>query len=299
MSRIITSNYIEKLNEVIDEFDSSPELNFLVDFFIEEVQKDQNRKGSRNQKVFSANTLVKLNEIKGSEELRRIFAYTNIIFKSFTGQYLHIHINADLSENLVDNLITLFAWEGIVGCSYCKDLLLNETNYLNKKIDPNLILPSNNNQHIINQIYRERFGLKHRLKLIAQINCLSEYTVNNGLLLNLNTSAGSCVNLSEFSEFPESFNSYVNFGDTLRNTFKKLGEDKVLRLSTIVNLFPSITGQNIWYKDFIRDEVSRYNNFKKVITITSGEKTPEALLEMQKQNKFLADEIYTLFSFEL
>ena len=91
----------------------------------------------------------------------------------------------------------------------------------------------------------------------------------------------------------------MNFGDTLRYTFKKLGEDKVLRLSTIVNLFPSITGQNIWYKDFIRDEISRYNNFKKVITITSGEKTPEALLEMQKQNKFQADEIYTLFSFEL
>jgi hypothetical protein len=299
MSRIIKDNYFDKLNAHIEEFEQSTNLSSLVNFFIEEVQKDQNRKGSRNQKVFSANNLVKLNEIKGSEELRRIFAYTNIIFKSFTGQYLHIHINADLSENLVDNLITLFAWEGIVGSSYCKDLLLNETNYLNKKIDPNLILPSNNNQHIINQIYRERFGLKHRLKFIAQINSLSENTVNNGLLLNLNTSAGNSVHLSEFSEFPESLNSYVNFGDTLRNTFKKLGENKVLRLSTIVNLFPSITGQNIWYKDFIRDEISRYNNFKKVITITSGEKKPEALLEMQKQNKFQAEEIYTIFSFEL
>ena len=43
----------------------------------------------------------------------------------------------------------------------------------------------------------------------------------------------------------------------------------------------------------------QYNNFKKVVTITSGEKTLEALLEMQKQNKFQADEIYTLFPFEL
>jgi hypothetical protein len=141
--------------------------------------------------------------------------------------------------------------------------------------------------------------MKHRLNFIAYINSLPETTVNNGLLLNLNTSAGNCVNLSEFSEFPDSLTSFVNFGDTLRNTFKKMGEDKVLRLSTIVNLFPSITGKNIWYKDFIRDEISRYNNFKKVITITSGEKTPEALLEMQKHNKFQADEIYTIFSFEL
>ena len=299
MSRIITDNYFDKINALIEGFEQSTNLSSLVNFFIEEVQKDQNRQGSRNQKVFSANNLVKLIEIRDSEELRRIFAYTNIISKSFTGQYLHIHINADLSENLVENLITLFAWEGIVGCSHCKDLLLNETNYLNKKIGANLILPSNNNQHIINQIYRERFGIKHRLNFIAQINRLPENTANNGLLLNINTSAAKCVNLSEFSEFPESLNSYINFGDTLRNTFKKLGEDKVLRLSTIVNIFPSITGQSIWYKDFIRDEISRYNNFKKVVTITSGEKTLEALLEMQKQNKFQADEIYTLFSFEL
>ncbi len=78
-----------------------------------------------------------------------------------------------------------------------------------------------------------------------------------------------------------------------------MGREKVERLSMIINLFPSITGKNIWYKDFMSDEISRYNNFKKIITITSGEKTPEALLEMQKQNKFQAEEIYTIFSFEL
>ena len=47
------------------------------------------------------------------------------------------------------------------------------------------------------------------------------------------------------------------------------------------------------------DEISRYSNFKKVITITSGEKRPEALLEMHIQKKFQAEEIYTIFSFEL
>lgn len=299
MSRIITDNYFDKINALIEEYEQSTNLSSLMNFFIEEVQKDQKRQGGRNQKVFSANNLLKLIEIRDSEELRRIFAYISIISKSFTGQYLHIHINADLSDNLVDNLITLSAWEGIIGCSFCKDLLLSETNYLNKKIGPYVKLPSDNNLHIINQIYREIFGMKHRLKFIAKINSLTESSVTNGLLINVNTSAGSCVNLSEFSEFPESLNCCVNFGDNLRNTFKKLGEDKVLRLSKVLNLFPSITGQNIWYKDFIRDEISRYNNFKKVITITSGGKTPEALLEMQKQNKFQADEIYTIFSFEL
>ena len=78
-----------------------------------------------------------------------------------------------------------------------------------------------------------------------------------------------------------------------------MGREKVERLSMVLNLFPSITGKGIWYKDFIRDEIKKYNNFKKVITISSGEKTSEQLLEMQKQNKFQAEEIYTIFSFEL
>ena len=78
-----------------------------------------------------------------------------------------------------------------------------------------------------------------------------------------------------------------------------MGREKVERLSLIINLFPSITGKNIWYKDFMSDEINRYNNFKKIITITFGEKTPEELLEMQKQKKFQAEEIYTIFSFEL
>jgi len=299
MSRIITNNYIVKLNELIDEFRGSPNLNSFVDFFNEEILKDLTRKVNRNQKIFSSNAVEKINELKNLEELKRIYAYINIIINAFPDQYLHIHINSDFSEKISDNLITLFTWEALVGTSYEKNLLENEIKALKIETRSDLIIANDNNGHVTNQIFRRRHGLKHKLRFIEKINSQTNDTSNSGILININTSAFSCVNLSEFSEFPESLNSYVNFGDTLRNTFKKLGEDKVLRLSKIVNLFPSITGQNIWYKDFIRDEISRYNNFKKVITITSGEKTPVALLEMQKQNKFQADEIYTLFSFEL
>jgi hypothetical protein len=299
MSRIINNKYLEKLNELVSEFESSPNLNSLIDFFQEEVQKDQNRKGNRNQKVFSANNLVKLSEIKDSVELRRIFVYTNVILKDFTGQYLHIHINADLSENLVENLISLFAWEASVNCSYDQDFLDNEINFLKLESKRDLIMPNDNNGHATNQIFRKRYGIKHKLKFIEQIKSLPDKTVRNGLLLNLNTSANSYVNLSEFSMCLESLNKFVNFGYSRKEIFNEMGREKVEKLSTIINLFPSITGKNIWYKDFMSDEINRYNNFKKVITITSGEKTPEALLEMHKQKKFQAEEIYTIFSFEL
>ena len=299
MSRIITNNYIVKLNELINEFGSSPNLYSFVDFFIEEVRKDQNRKGNRNQKIFSSNDVEKLNELKNSDELKRLYAYINIIINAFPDKYLHIHINADLSEKISDNLITLFTWKALVESLYETDLLENEIEALNIETRSDLIMPNDNNGHVTNQIFRRRHGLKHKLRVVEKINGQTNDTSNIGILININTSAFGCVNLSDFSGFPESLNSYVNFGDTLRNTFTKMGEDKVLRLSTIINLFPSITGKNIWYKDFIRDEISRYNNFKKVITITSGEKTPEALLEIYKQKKFQVEEVYTLFSFEL
>ncbi len=299
MSRIITNNYILKLNELINEFESSPNLNSFVDFFKEEILKDQNRKGNRKHKIFSSNDVEKINELKNDDKLKRIYAYINIIINAFPGQYLHIHINSDFSEKIFDNLITLFTWKALAESSCEKNLLDNEIEALNKETSSVLVMPNDNNGHATNQIFRRRYGLKHKLRILEKIKSQTNETSNCGMLININKSAFGCVNLSDFSEFPESLNSYVNFGDTLRNTFVKLGEENVLRLSIILNLFPSITGQSIWYKDFIRDEISRYNNFKKVITITSGEKTPEALLEMQKQNKFQADEIYTLFPFEL
>jgi hypothetical protein len=299
MSRIITSNYIEKLNEVIDEFDSSPKLNFLVDFFIEEVEKDQNRKGNRNQKNFSSNNLEKLNEIKNSDELKKIFAYINIIIYTFSNQYLHIHINTDLSENISDNLITLFTWRALAESLYDNDLIENEIKTLKTETSRDLIMPNDNNGHVTNQIFRRRHGLKHRLRFVEKIKNKINDTTSSGILININASAFDFVNLSDFSEFPDSLNTFVNFGYGRKDIFKEMGREKVERLSTIVNLFPSITGKNIWYKDFLSDEINRYNNFKKVITITSGEKTPEALLEMRRQKKFLAEEIYTIFSFEL
>jgi hypothetical protein len=299
MSRIITSNYIETLNKVINEFERSPELKLLVEFFTEEVEKDQIRTSNRNQRIFSSNNLEKLNEIKNSKELKRIHTYINIIINAFSNRYLHIHLNIDLSDNVLDNLITLFTWGSLVESLCDNQHLEDEIKSLKTETSRAIIIPNENNGHATNQIFRRRHGQRHRLRFIDKIKSQINNNASSGILINVNTGAIDCVDLSDFSKFPETLNSHVNFGDSLRNTFKKLGEDKVLRISTIVNLFPSITGQNIWYKDFIRDEISRYDNFKKVITITSGEKTPEALFEMNKMNKFQADEIYTLFSFEL
>jgi hypothetical protein len=299
MSRIITSNYIEKLNNVISEFEISPKLKLLVDFFLEEVEKDQYRKVNRNQKYFLPSNLDKLNEIKNSDELKRLYIYINIIINAFSKQYLHIHLNTDLSENISDNLITLFILGALSESSFDNQILENEIKSLKIETSRDVIIANDSNGHKTNQIFRRRHGQKHRLRFVEKIKSQINNPSSNGILINVNTTAIDCAELSDFSKFPESLNSHVNLGDSLRNTFKKMGEDKVLRISTIVNLFPAITGQNIWYKDFIRDEISRYSNFKKVITITSGEKTPEALLEFIKLNKFQADEIFTLFSFEL
>ncbi len=298
MSRIITDNYINKLNGLIKEFEQVPQLSSLVDFFLHDVEKDQIQNVNRNQKVFSANDIEKLKEISDSSELKRIAAYIKIIINAFEKQYLHIHINVDLTTKLIDNLITLFSWEVYVSAKYDNGLLENEIESLTEKNSRELNL-SDDNGHNENKLRREKKGWRHRLKFITQIKNLPENTINNGLLLNINTGAQSFVNLSEFSVFPESLNTYVNFGDNRKNIFKEMGREKVERLSMIINLFPSITGKNIWYKDFMSDEIKRYYNFKKVITITFGEKTPEALLEMQKQKKFQAEEIYTIFSFEL
>jgi hypothetical protein len=298
MGRIITNNYRTKLKSLFDNYQICPDLSSLVKFFSGEVQKDQNGIGNRNQKVFSKSDIERFNEIKNSDKIRLLFAYINIIIKEFPQQYLHIHINKDLSDSLIENLTSLMAWEVFVSSSYNEVSLENEVNSLELELKRELNLTGVSG-HSENKLRRERKGWRHKLRLIKQIMRLESSCTKNGVLLNLNAGASKFVNLSEYSIFPESLNTYVNFGDNLRNIFIKMGQDKVLRLSMILNLFPSTTGKSIWYKDFNRDQVHRYNNFKKVITITSGEKTLEALLEMQKQNKFQADEIYTIFSFEI
>jgi hypothetical protein len=299
MNRIITDSYVNSLNTLIDKYEISPALTSLVDFFTEEVKKDQNRKANRNQKIFSDKEKEKLNEIKDSEDLRRIYAYINVIIEAFIGKYLHIHLNVDLSENVSNNLTTLITWEALVNASYDKDFLDKEINLLKKETERDLIMPYDNNGHLKNQIFRKSVGLEHKLKFLKKIKSIQESNLNTGVLLNLNTSANSSINLSEYSICPESLNTFLNFGYSRKDIFKEMGREKVERLSMIINLFPSMTGKNIWYKDFMSDEINRYNNFKKIITITSGEKTPESLLEMQKQKKFQAEEIYTIFSFEL
>lgn len=298
MSRIITANYNDKLNLLIEGFEQAPNFSLFLDFLLREVENDFNQKVNRNQKVFSANEYENLKEISESILLKRIFAYLKVIIKGFDKRYLHIHINQDIDEKLIENIIALFAWETNSLANYDKDLLNIEINNLINTTSRDLYF-NDNNGHNENRLRRERKGLKHRLKLIEIINSFHDYSISDALLLNLNTSAQSAVNISEFSVCPESKNTYVNFGNNRKDIFRAMGREKVERLSIIINLFPSITGKNIWFKDFISDEINRYNNFKKVVTITSGEKTPEALLEMQKQNKFQAEEVYTIFSFEI
>lgn len=303
MSRIITINYINKLNLLIKDYELSQSFYSLLDFFVKEIQTDQERKTNRNQKIFTKSELLKIVEIKESIDLKRLFGYINLILKTFKGQYLHIHINSELSESIVNNLTTLFAWEALVECSYDEVNLDFQLSKLKTETKRDLIMPSDSNGHETNQIFRKRYGLKHRLKFIEKIKSLSKSNTNNGLLINLNSSARDCVNFSEFSVFPDSFNTYVNFGESLQDIYQN--NNSILQnIRTIINLFPAERGRNIWHNDFVSENINDWNqlsefNFGKVITITSGEKTPEALSEMQKQKKFQSEEIYTIFSFEL
>ena len=154
MSRIITDNYIEKLNGLIKEFEQEPYLTSFVDFFFTEVKKDQFQKVNRNQKVFSMNDIKKLTEIKGSTQLKRIFTYIKIIIELFEKQYLHIHINVDLSKSLIDNITALFAWEICTTANYDNVLLENELSNLSLKTNRELNLLDDNG-HNENKLRRE------------------------------------------------------------------------------------------------------------------------------------------------
>lgn len=300
MSRLITNEYTDKLEKLINEFEQSTKLTSLINFFVDEIKKDQNRKG--NKKIFSIKDFKKLNEIIDSYNLKRIFAYINIIIKSYKGKYLRIHLNVDLSENLIDNLITLTAWDAISEGLYDDSIIDEQIKTLKLKT----ALPleaTNNNGHSLNQLYRERYGLQHKLKLIDKIKSLKNTIPQSGMLLNLNKTAGNSVCLSEFSLFPESLNTLINFGNSLQYIYNN-NTSILQNIGTIINLLPAERGKNIWHSDFVSENINRWNelpefNFSKVITITSGEKTTESLLEMYKQKKFQAEEIYTVFPFEI
>jgi len=193
MSRIITDNYIDKLNEIIADFDITPNLYILMDFFIKELSNSKNK---QYRIFYEGDTdLERINQIKESEKIRRLFSYINTIINEFKNQYLHIHINVELSGKTISNLLSLFVWQALVEASYDEEILLKEVNNIKEKIKPNLILPSHG-QIIINQRYKERYGLKHRLKFIDTILSLPKQTAKYGLLLNLNRTARNCINLS-------------------------------------------------------------------------------------------------------
>ena len=84
MSRIITINYINKLNLLIKDYELSQSFYSLLDFFVKEIQTDQERKTNRNQKIFTKSELLKIVEIKESIDLKRLFGYINLILKTDT-----------------------------------------------------------------------------------------------------------------------------------------------------------------------------------------------------------------------
>lgn len=302
MSRIITNNYFTKLNQILNTFEINPNLRNLIDFFLEDITKDQNRLRNRNQKIFTSNDLIKLNEIISDEKLKRIYSYINILIKNFNRQYLHIHINDDLSENMTDNLVSIISWGALSESIYDDNILSNEISFLKTEIKRDLIIPYDNNGHLTNQIFTKRLGLIHKLKLFEKIIKFSQNTGNNGLLINLNTTANVCVNLSDFSIFPESINSFINFGNNLQSIYDR-NNSVLQKISTIINVFPAERGKNIWYHDFIMENINAWNqlpgyNFSKIITVTSGKKNSEELLQMRKLNKFQSEEFYPIFSFE-
>jgi hypothetical protein len=255
--------------------------------------------GKGGRKVFKENSLLRVNDIKYSVKLKDICSYIEIISSSFNGRFLHIHINEDLTDDIRDNLITLLVWRAFSCADYKTTSLQEEFENLIKKNKKEINLPATTSKNLINPIFKQRYGDIHREKLIKVLLNLKDCLKEDGLLINLNKTAENCVFLSEFSSFPEPLNLFLNFGKSGREVFREMGVEKTGRLSVVLNLFPSFTGKNIWFKDFIRDEITRYNNFKKVITITSGEKSALELYEMQRQNRFQSEEIFTIFSFEI
>ena len=305
MSRIVNECYIDKLNSILEVYDYSDGLKTLIDFFKEQVEKDQSRKGSRNQKVFSEKDCNFLQQLKESSEIKRILAYVYKLINSFEGNYLQIHLNTNLEDSVSNQIIFLLTWETLINSSFDKSQITKEIEALDVETNRPLIMPSNNNRHLSNPIFKEAKGKKYRKNFLEKILNLTNNQTDNGLgwLINANKGISASINISEYSDLPNAINSYLNFGDTLQVIYDN-NNSILSRVDTIINLFPAITGSNIWYQDFIAESINEWNrldefNFKKVITITSGKKTPESLSDMLKQNKFQAEEIYIIYPFEL
>jgi hypothetical protein len=162
---------------------------------------------------------------------------------------------------------------------------------------------------ILNRLERNNNGRKHRLRLLrflmGSINELS----NEGFLLNINRSGENEINLSDFSTMPQSSKSSINFGKSIQEIFDtfidiETNANPLLEFTTVINLFPILYGSNVWYNSYQKENLNNWNeiencNFTKIITITAKEETFENLLKLKKENKFMVDEMYTIFPFEL
>ena len=303
MSRIVGKNYIDKLNSTLEGFDFSDNLKSLIEFFKEQVEIDQSRKGSKNQKVFSMKDFNFLQQFKESSEIKRILAYLYKLINSFDGNYLQIHLNIDLEDNVTNQITFLLTWDALINSRFDYSQIKKDIEALESEINRDLILPSDNNKHRLNQILREAKGKKYRKIFLQFFLNLTNNQIDNGWLINASKGASTSFNISEYSDLPNALNSYLNFGDTLQDIYDN-NNTILSKVDTIINLFPAITGSNIWYQDFIAESINEWNqfdeiDFKKVITITLGEKTPEGLSDMLKQNKFQVEEIYIIYPFEL
>lgn len=303
MSRIISDNYRNRISALINFYPIPLNLSKTIEFFSWEIKKDLSSKGNRNRKIFSESDLERICIIRESKSLRILFSYLNILIDSFEGVHLNIHVNVDLTQNMLENLKTLFYWDIKSKAKYETNLLNNNLNNLTKLTDKkNPLVLANANGHQENRMRRERKGQRHKKLLIDFLLKIDNSSPSeNGILLNVN-GGSSCV-LSDFSEFPESINAIINYGNSLQELYE-MNNNVLSKINTIINLFPAERGQNIWYQDFIAENINKWNrfdefNFKKVITITSGQKTPESLSDILKQNKFHAEEIYLIYPFEL
>lgn len=305
MSNLFSTIYLAKLKQLIENFEISGNAISLLEFFSNELEKDALKKVNNKSKVFKSKKIDYILEINKSNELMNIYKYLKIIiqkFNSFKDELnLVIHVNSDLEENMIDNLISLFTWDILINSRIDKNLLDNEISQLEIITKKEIHADKNN----VYMEYRKRYGQQHRLKLLKKLKELSlkddEYYFD-GVLINLNKNNEDLINLSEFSNFPKMKTNYVNFGKSLQEIYDD-GKINLIDVKTIINIFPALRGQNIWINDFSAENIKSWNdlpdyNFNKLITITSGFKSYDVLTQ-QKKEIFKDIQLYVIFQNEI
>ena len=304
MSTLFSAKYLDKLRILIDEFEISENLNALLKFFLIEIEKDTSKKVNNRMKVFKSKKIGFISEINKSNELKNIYKYLKVIIRNFL-QFedelnLVIHINSDLKENMIDNLISLFTWDIIINSKIDPNLLDNDINLLEKIIQKEI--HANNN---IDFEYRKRYGQQHRIRLLKKLKeCTSKDKDDYfaGLLININKSNEDLINLSEFSTFPQMRSNYINLGKSLQE-IHNAEIINLININTIINIFPAMKGQSIWINEFSSENIKSWNelpdyNFNKLITITAGLKTYDDLSQ-QKNDFYKNVELFVIFENEI